>query len=145
MTATRSPPLCFVGGCENMSEEKVVQCDPLSRIGPAGARVLLRLLELDPGGEGFAKVYAYDLSKKAGVTYLTAWLMLRALKEAGYVEELGDLAVKSGAGRPRRYYRLIPEAASPVREAVSRVLMKASSRARQSQRSSARMAPRAVS
>lgn len=117
-----------------MGVRECPQCDPLNHLGPAGARVLLQMLETDPATGEYVKTYAYELSRKANVTYPTAWLLLRALSEANYVQEADDGPSFASKRRRPRYYRLTPEGAERAKEAVLRVLSKMDSKVRQKRR-----------
>ena len=95
---------------------------------------MLHMLETDPATGEYVKTYAYELSQKADVTYPTAWLLLRALDEVGYVQEVEDEFSFTGKKRRPRYYRLTPAGAERAREAVLRVLSKMDLKARRRRR-----------
>ena len=120
-------------------------CDPLKRLGPAGARVVLRLLEPngDPQDPGYAWVHAYGVHKETGVSYPTAWLLLRALEEADVVEAR-EAPERRRRGRSPRLFRLKTDKAREARLAVDRVLAKRGRLKAARKREAAHVPPEAV-
>jgi len=97
-------------------------CSLFRRVGPAGARVLARMLLPEDGG--YRWVSAYQLHRETGVPYPSVWLILKALEgcqQNKYVEKQPGV----GAGRRKKWlYRLTEEGARCALQAVDRVLTK---------------------
>ena len=78
-------------------------CGALRRVGPAGLRILDRLVNAYGAAEAeSAWLHAYAIHKETGVTYPAVWTFLVGLEKAGLVE---TRRARVG-GRARKLYRL---------------------------------------
>jgi len=84
-------------------EDRRTDCDALKRVGPAGLRILDRLVDVYGTTEtDKAWLHAYAIHKEAGVTYPAVWVFLAGLEKAGLV----DTRRATVSGRTRKLYRL---------------------------------------
>lgn len=84
------------------------------RFGELEEQVLLILLQLE--GESYAVPVVDELQRRTGrsVSPATAYMVMRRLVGRGFLESrVGDSDPVRG-GRPRRYYRVVPEAVLPA-------------------------------
>ena len=83
------------------------------RLGELEEQVLLGLLRLE--GESYAVPVAAELEKRAGraVSPATVYMVMRRLESRGLLtSHVGTSDPKRG-GRPRRFYRVIPDLVVP--------------------------------
>lgn len=83
-------------------------------LGELEEQILLTLLRL--GGESYAVPVAQKLSSLSGrdVSPATAYMVMRRLEEHGLVSSSVGTSHPDRGGRPRRYYRVVEDAALPV-------------------------------
>lgn len=85
-----------------------------NRFGELEERVILTLLQLD--GESYAVPVAEELSRRTGreVSPATTYMVMRRLEAQGFVTSRVGTSDPERGGRPRRYYRVDPEAVLPI-------------------------------
>jgi DNA-binding PadR family transcriptional regulator len=88
--------------------------DQKTKLGELKEQVLLTLLRLD--GESYAVPVANELVRVAGreVSPATAYMVMRRLEENGLLVSSVGTSDPERGGRPRRFYRVVEEAALPL-------------------------------
>jgi len=85
-----------------------------SRFGELEEQVLLALLQLD--GESYAVPLVAELHARTGrtVSPATAFMVMRRLEKRGFLTSRVGAPDPIRGGRPRRFYRTIPDAVLPA-------------------------------
>ena len=85
-----------------------------SRFGELEEQVILALLRLD--GESYAVPVANELARLTGrdVSPATAYMIMRRLDARGFVTSRVGTSDPDRGGRPRRFYRVVPDAVLPA-------------------------------
>ena len=78
--------------------------------------VLLTILRL--GGEAYSVPMVVELEERSGreVSQAAVYIALRRLEEKGLVSSRMESAAATGSGRERRYFRVLPEGLTLLRE-----------------------------
>jgi len=85
-----------------------------SRFGELEEQVILALLRLD--GESYAVPVANELTSLTGreVSPATAYMIMRRLDARGFLTSSVGTSDPDRGGRPRRFYRVVPDAVLPA-------------------------------
>ncbi len=84
------------------------------RFGELEEQVVLALLQLD--GESYAVPVAAELGRRAGrdVSPATVYMVMRRLEPQGCLTSRVGSSDPDRGGRPRRFYRVLPDAVMPT-------------------------------
>lgn len=87
---------------------------PKTKLGELEEQILLALLRLE--GESYAVPVANELSRVTGrdVSSATTYMVMRRLEERGLLVSSVGTPDPDRGGRPRRFYRVVEEAAVPL-------------------------------
>ncbi len=85
-----------------------------TKLGELEEQILLTLLRLE--GESYAVPVANELSRITGrdVSPATAYMVMKRLEENGLLVSSVGTSHPERGGRPRRFYRVVEEAAIPL-------------------------------